>query len=163
MRWEPRLERWIGLEQKFSKKKKSFQTFSVKAQVKSSLGLAGYVTSDIAVQLCCCSATAPIDNKQENEFVPVIQSLSCVQHFATPWTAARQAPLCFTVSLSLFKLMSIESVMPFNHLIFCCPLLLLTSIFPSIRDFPVSRLFTSGGQSIKASAAASVLPVNIQG
>ena len=54
------------------KKKKSFQTFSVKAQVKSSLGLAGYVTSDIAVQPYCCSATAPIDKKQENEFVPVI-------------------------------------------------------------------------------------------
>ena len=53
----------------------------------------------------------------------------------TPWTAARQASLSITNSRSLLKLMSIESVMPFNHLILCCPLLLLPSIFPSIRFF----------------------------
>src|SRR5574337_711713 len=51
----------------------------------------------------------------------------------TPWTAARQASLSFTISWSLLKLMSIESVMPSNHLILCCPLLVLPSIFPSIR------------------------------
>jgi len=67
-------------------------------------------------------------------FVVVVQSLSCVQLIATPWTAARQASLTFTISRSLLKLMSIESVMPSNHLILCCPLLLL-SIFPSIRVF----------------------------
>ena len=61
--------------------------------------------------------------------------LSCVRLFATPWTAAQQASLLFTRSWSLLKLMSIESVMPFNHLILCCPLLLLPSIFPSIRVF----------------------------
>ena len=61
--------------------------------------------------------------------------LSCVQVFATPWTAARQASLSFTVSQSLLKLMSIESEMPFNHVILCHPLLLLPSIFPSIRVF----------------------------
>ena len=66
----------------------------------------------------------------------IIQSLSCVQLFATPWTAARQASLSFTNSQSLLKLMSIESVMPSNHLILCHPLLLLPSIFPSIRVFP---------------------------
>ena len=65
----------------------------------------------------------------------VVQSLSRVPLFATPWTAAHEAPVSFTISLSLFKLMSIESVMPFNHLVLCCPLLLLTSIFPSIRVF----------------------------
>ena len=54
---------------------------------------------------------------------------------STPWTAALQASLSFTVSQSLLKLMSIESVMPSNHLIFCCPLLLLPSVFPSIRVF----------------------------
>ena len=53
----------------------------------------------------------------------------------TPWTAAHQASLSFTISLSLLKLMSIESVMPSNHLILCCPLLLLPSTFPSIRVF----------------------------
>ena len=65
----------------------------------------------------------------------VIQSLSLVQLFATPWTAACQASLSITNSRSLLKLMSVESVMPFNHLILCCPLLLLPSVFPSIRVF----------------------------
>ena len=64
-----------------------------------------------------------------------VQSLSCVQLFVTPWTAARQASLSITNSQSLLKLMSIEFVMPSNHLILCCPLLLLLSIFPSISLF----------------------------
>ena len=64
-----------------------------------------------------------------------IQSLSHVQLFATPWTAACQASLSITNSWSLLKLMSIESVMPSNHLILCCPLLLPPSVFPSIRVF----------------------------
>ena len=67
--------------------------------------------------------------------VVVVQSPSCVQLFATPWTIARQAPLFFTISWSLFKFMSVEPVMLSNHLIFCYPLLLLPSIFPSIRGF----------------------------
>ena len=65
----------------------------------------------------------------------VVQLLSRVWLFVTPWTAAHQASLSFTISLSLLKLMSIESVMPSNHLILCCPLLLLPSIFPSIWVF----------------------------
>ena len=64
-----------------------------------------------------------------------VQSLSRVQLFVTPWTAARQAPLSITNSQSSLKLMSIESVMPSNHLILCCPLLLLPPIPPSIRVF----------------------------
>ena len=64
-----------------------------------------------------------------------VQSLSCVRLFVTPWTAARQASLSITNSRSLPKLMSIESVMPSNHLIFCHPLILPPSIFPSIRVF----------------------------
>ena len=64
-----------------------------------------------------------------------VQSLSCVQLFVTLWTAAHQASLSISYSQSLLKLMSIESVMPSNHLILCCPLLLLASIFPSIRVF----------------------------
>ena len=67
-----------------------------------------------------------------------------------------------TVSWSLFKFMSIVSGMLYNHLILCCPLLLLPSIFPSIWSFPVSWLFASGGQSIEVSASAIVLPTNIQ-
>ena len=88
----------------------------------------------------------------------VVQLLSHVPLFATAWTAACQTSLSFTSSLSLFKLVSIESVMPSNHLILCC---LLPSIFPSIRrSFPMSWLFSSGGQSIGALASAP--PVNIQ-
>ena len=64
-----------------------------------------------------------------------MQSLSCVSLYATPWTAACQASLSFTNSQSLLKLMSIKSVVPSNHLILCHPLLLLPSIFPSIRVF----------------------------
>ena len=64
-----------------------------------------------------------------------VQSLSHLQFFATPWTAAHQDSLSITNSRSLHKLMSIELVMPSNHLILCCPLLLLPSIFPSIRVF----------------------------
>ena len=92
----------------------------------------------------------------------VVQLLSCVRLFATPWTAACQASLSFTISQSLLKFMSIESVMPSNRLILCCPLLLLPSIFPSIRVSLMSQLFASSGQSIGVSAS-SVLPMNIQG
>ena len=64
-----------------------------------------------------------------------VQLLICAQIFATPWTVACQESLCITNSQSLPKPMSIESVMPLNHLILCSPLLLLSSIFPSIRVF----------------------------
>ena len=67
--------------------------------------------------------------------VVAVQSLSPVLLFAAPWTAAHQASLSFTIFQSLLKLMSIESVMPSNHCILCHPLLLLPSIFPSIRVF----------------------------
>ena len=88
--------------------------------------------------------------------------LSHVQLFATPWTAARQISLSFTISKSLLILLSTESVMPSNHLIPFCPLL-LPSISPSIRVFfLMSQFFASGDQSIGASASASVLPMNIQ-
>ena len=91
-----------------------------------------------------------------------VQSFSRVPLFVIPWTAARQASLSITNSQSLLKLTSIESVMPSNHLILCCPLLLPSS-FPASGSFLVSQLFTSGGQSIGVSASASVLPMNIQG
>ena len=65
----------------------------------------------------------------------IVQSLICVQLFVTPWTAAHQASLSITNSQSLLKLMCIELVIPSNPLILCCPLLLLPSIFPSIRVF----------------------------
>ena len=89
-------------------------------------------------------------------------SLSVVSDSATPWTAAHQASLFITNSWSLLILISIESVMPSNHLILCHPLLLPPSIFPSIRVFSMSQFFPSGVHSIGVSTSASVLPVNIQ-
>ena len=79
-----------------------------------------------------------LTDKLISEFKAIssVHSLSRVWHFATAWTVAQQASLSINNSWSLLKLMSIESVMPSNHLILCCPLLLLPSIFPSIRVFP---------------------------
>ena len=88
--------------------------------------------------------------------------LSHVWLFATPWTAACQVSLSITNSQSLLKLMPIKLVIPSNHLILSCPLFLLPSIFPASGSFPISQFFPSGGQSIGASASASVLPMNIQ-
>ena len=103
----------------------------------------------VACCCCCCS---------------VIQWIIHVQPFAIPWIAACQASLSITNSWSLLKLMSIESVMPSNHLILCHPLLLSPSIFPSIRVFSNESggLTASDGQSIGVWASASVLPMNIQ-
>ena len=84
-----------------------------------------------------------------------VQSLSRVRLFLTPRTAAHQAPLSITNSWSFLKLMSMESVMPSNYLILYCSLLLLPSIFTSIRVFPTSQFFSSGGQSFSFSISSS--------
>ena len=76
--------------------------------------------------------------------IVIVQSLSHVWLFVTPWTAIHQASLSFTFSWSLLKLMAIESVMLLNHRILCYPLLLLPTVFPSIRVFP-NHFFISGG------------------
>ena len=92
-----------------------------------------------------------------------VQSLSHAQLFVIPWTAGHQAFLSFTISWRLLKLMSIQSVMPSNHLILCCPFLPLPSVFPSIKVFSIDWFFTSGDQSTGASTSASVLPMNTRG
>ena len=93
-----------------------------------------------------------------------VQSLSCVRLFVTPMRpAACQASLSITNPRSLFKLMSIESVMPSNHLILCHPLFLLPQSLPASESFPRSQLFAWGGQSTGVSALASFLPKNTQG
>ena len=89
-----------------------------------------------------------------------VQSRSHVQLFATSWTTARQASI--TNSWSLLRLMSIESVMPFNHLILCHPFLLLPSIFPSIRIFSNELVLCIRWPNIGVSASALDLPMNIQ-
>ena len=91
-----------------------------------------------------------------------VHSLSRVWLFATPWTMARQASLSITNSQSLPKLMSIESVMPSNHLILCHPLLLLPSILPSIRVFSNESALPIRWPKYWSSALASVLPMNTQ-
>ena len=93
-------------------------------------------------------------NKLLSSFFVLVQSLSHVQLFATPWTVAHQAS--FTISWSLLKLMSVDSVMPSSHLILCCSRLLPIQSFPASGYFQMSQHFTSGGQSIGASASASV-------
>ena len=91
-----------------------------------------------------------------------VQSLSPVRLFVTPWTAAHQASLSITNSQSLLKLMSFELVMPSSHLILCHPLLLLPSVFASIRVFFNESVLHISGQSTGVSASASVLPMSIQ-
>ena len=92
----------------------------------------------------------------------VIQSLSRIRLFVTPWTAAHQVSLSFTISQSFLKLMSIESVMLSSHLILQPPFPFAFSLSQHQGPFPMSQFFTSGGQRIGASTSASVLPMNIQ-
>ena len=89
-------------------------------------------------------------------------SHSCLQLFVTPWIAAHQASLSFTISHSLLKLMSIESVMPYTHIVLCHPLLLLPPIFQSIRVFSNELAFHVRWANYWSSASASVLPMTIQ-
>ena len=84
---------------------------------------------NLTVNKCCCCWVVNLTSTNV-----VVQSLSLIQLFVTPWTAARQVSLSFTISW-LLKLMSIESMMSSNHIIPCHPLLLLSSIFPSIKVF----------------------------
>ena len=91
-----------------------------------------------------------------------VQSLSCVRLFVTPWTAACQASLAFTVSWSLLKLTSIELVMPSNHLILSCPLL-LPSIFPSIKVFSNESALRIRWPKYWSFSLKAVHPMNIQG
>ena len=126
--------------------------------------------------LCCSCSVAqqcpPICDPMDCSILgfPVLHCLpvhfcSVAQSCLTPCNhmhCSTPGSLSITNSQSLLKLMSIESVMPSNHLILCCHLLLLPSIFPIIRSFPMSQFFPSSGQSIGVSASASVFPMNIQ-
>ena len=92
----------------------------------------------------------------------VVRSPSRFRLSTTPWTAACNGSLSFTISQSLPKFMAIESVMPSNHLILCCPLLLLPSILGSIKVFSNESVFHIRWPKFGISASASVLPMNIQ-
>ena len=96
--------------------------------------------------------------------IVIVQSLRHVQTLATSWAAAHQPSLSFTISQSLLKLLSIESVMPSNHLIpVAIPFSACHQPLPASGSFTMRQLFASGRQNIEASATASVLPMNIQG
>ena len=93
----------------------------------------------------------------------IVHSPSRVQLSVTPWTATCQASLSFTVSWSLLRFITNESVMLSNHLVLCCPFSFCLQSFPASGSFPVNWLFASGGQSSGALTSASVFPMNIQG
>ena len=97
-----------------------------------------------------------------HRFISSVQLLSSIWLFVTPWTAAHQASLSITNSRSLLKLMSIESAIPSNHLILCCPFLLLPSIFPSIRVFSNESVFHIRWPKHWSFSFSIVLPMNIQ-
>ena len=98
----------------------------------------------------------------ENFWFSSVQSLSRVRLFVTPWIAAYQTSLSITNSWSSLKLMSIKSVLPSSHLILSRPLLILPQSLPASGSFPMTQLFSWGGQRIGVSASASVLPKNTQ-
>ena len=110
-------------------------------------------------QLLCCNSLLVQLTKYRHRSV---QLLSHVRLFVTPWTAACHTSPSITNSQSLLKLLSITSVMPSNHLILCHPLLLLTSIFPSIRVFSNKSVLHIRWSNVGDSASASVLSMNIQ-
>ena len=101
----------------------------------SPLSLCPLVCSLCLFVHCCPANTFFVTIVLDFRYMHSVQSLSRVRLFPIPWTAACQASLSITNSRSLLKFMSIESVMPSNHLILCHPLLLLLSVFPSIRVF----------------------------
>ena len=109
----------------------------------------------VYVQICSFPAINTV------YIVALVQSLSCVQLYVTPWTAACQVSLSFTISWSLLRLVSIESVTLSNHLSSAALFSSCLQSFPAPGSFPVSGLFASGGQNIEASA--SVFIMNIQG
>ena len=111
----------------------------------------------------CCRKGRRVALSSKNiikTIVITVQSPSRAWLFPTPWTAPHQASLSLTISQSLLRFMSIESVMPSNHLILCHPLSL--SSFPASGSFPMSQLSASGGQSTGASASVLVLSKSIQ-
>jgi len=95
-------------------------------------------------------------------WMPVVFVVQSLWLFMTPWTTAHQASLSFTISWSLLKLMSIDLVIPSNHLVPCLLFSSCPQSFPASVSFLMSWLYTSGGQNTGASALASVLPINIQ-
>jgi len=144
----------------------NFTWFSLVVQLTQKYAQKGILETVLA-KLSWYSTNPPQSCKRK---LSSVQSLSCVQLFATPWTAAHQASLSITDSRSLLKLTSIESNShPFSHIHWAIqpsqPVVPFSSCllsFPASGSFPMSQFLASGGQSIGVSASASVLPMNIQ-
>ena len=120
--------------------RKCWRTFLIQDLCSSEQAVKEWVLS---LQLCptlsdcmdCTLSGSPVHGILQTKILVLLFSCSVMSDYAIPWTAAHQASLSFTISWCLLKLMPIELMMPSNHLIFCCLLLLLSSIFPSIRSF----------------------------
>ena len=107
----------------------------------------------------------PVNTLKPTEFYTLnflLFSHSVISNYVTPWTAAQQASLSFTISWSLLKLMSLELMMPSNHLTLCCSLCSCPQSLPASWSFPMNQLFPSAGQIIGASPLTSVFPINIK-
>ena len=152
----PSLENFLfNFKLKMHKKNKTFDSLAVGSRVR-------YYMRGVSIPILISTVTSWLTSFVDNIKFSSVQSLSHAWLFAAPWTAAHQASQSITNSRSLLKLMSIESVMPSNHLILCSSFSSCLQSFPASGSFPMSRFFLSGGQSIGVSASASVLPMNIQ-
>ena len=112
----------------------------------------------------CKSTKLQQQKKPKQRYSPALSSVRLLSHvrLCDPMDCSTPASLSITNSWSLLKFMSIESVMPSNHLILCCPFSSHLQSFPASGSFQMSQFFTSGGQRIGVSASTSVLPMNIQ-
>ena len=125
-----------------------------------------WILSPNGRELCNMNREIEHKNSEEEALEGICYSLqfshSLVSDSLSPWTAAHHASLSITKSLSPPKPMSIESVMPSNHLILCVPFSFCPQSFPASGSFQMSQFFASGGPSIEVSASTSVLPMNTQ-
>ena len=135
-------------------------TYCYPCKTNSRITHSGHKNMMVKIRVKLPLAKERLGPQKREMMIVVVQSLSHVWLFET---AACQLSLSFTISQSLLKLVSIESEMSSNHLVLCCPLFLLPSIFPTSGSFLMSQLFASRGQNIGVSASAAVLPVNIPG
>ena len=141
------------------------QIFSLQGASRTCVSSSGVSFVSSLHRICPCRVLSSLTGSGSPQF-SLAQFSSVTQScptFCSPWTAVCQASLSITISQSLLKFISIESVMPSSHLILCCVFSSCLQSFPASGSFPMSRLFSSGGQSIGVSASEAVLPMNNQG
>ena len=151
------LERNWSISREKWKRKEMMRSILEKTNSRKKRNLRNTITDSLKTRECYFER-----KKNIQMFVLLLFSCSVMSDSVTSRTAARQASLSITNSGSLLKLMTIELVMPSNYFILCCPLLLLPSIFPSIRVFPSESVLCIRWPKYWVSTSASVLPMNIQ-